>query len=215
MARARNYLLTAALRPDHQWVLWRDADIVTAPDTLIEDLMSHDKDVIVPNCWRPLPTWIDPTGEQPYDLNAWQESAAAIALANSLQDEDEVIVEGYAEYPTYRPHLAYLRQPDGNPNDEMDLDGIGGVVILVKSHVHRSGVNFPAFTYKHHVETEGFGKLARKMGFSVAGLPNYVVWHTFEPSQDDIERLAQVDENTRREMEAEMQRAARGKLLSD
>lgn len=49
MARARNWLLSAALRPTHSWVYWRDADVETCPFTVIEDLMAHDKDVIVPS----------------------------------------------------------------------------------------------------------------------------------------------------------------------
>ena len=49
MAQARNWLLSATLRPTHSWVYWRDADVETAPFTIIEDLMRHDKDVIVPS----------------------------------------------------------------------------------------------------------------------------------------------------------------------
>lgn len=49
MARARNWLLSAALRPSHSWVYWRDVDVETAPFTILEDLMRHNKDVIVPS----------------------------------------------------------------------------------------------------------------------------------------------------------------------
>ena len=49
MAQARNWLLSAALRPYHSWVYWRDADVETCPFTILEDLMRHDKDVIVPS----------------------------------------------------------------------------------------------------------------------------------------------------------------------
>lgn len=49
MARARNYLLSSALKPEHSWVYWRDVDIEESPDTLIEDFIAHDKDVIVPS----------------------------------------------------------------------------------------------------------------------------------------------------------------------
>ncbi len=49
MAQARNWLLSAALRPTHSWVYWRDADVETCPFTILEDLMRHDKDVIVPS----------------------------------------------------------------------------------------------------------------------------------------------------------------------
>lgn len=106
--------------------------------------------------WRPLPDWLG--GEQPYDLNSWQESETALALADTL-DEDAVIVEGYAEYATWRPHLAYLRDPYGDPDMEMEIDGVGGVSILAKAKVFRSGVHFPAFSFEKHAETEGFGKV--------------------------------------------------------
>lgn len=106
--------------------------------------------------WRPLPDWLG--GEQPYDLNSWQESETALALAETI-DEDAVIVEGYAEYATWRPHLAYLRDPFGDPDMEMDLDGIGGVSILAKAKVFRAGVHFPAFSFERHAETEAFGKV--------------------------------------------------------
>lgn len=109
--------------------------------------------------WRPLPDWLG--GEQPYDLNSWQESETALALADTL-DEDAVIVEGYAEYATWRPHLAYLRDPYGDPDMEMEIDGVGGVSILSKAKVFRSGVHFPAFSFEKHAETEGFGKVLLK-----------------------------------------------------
>jgi mannan polymerase II complex ANP1 subunit len=172
MAQARNWLLSAALRPTHSWVYWRDVDVETAPFTILEDLMRHNKDVIVPSkpryliciseltypdVWRPLPDWLG--GEQPYDLNSWQESETALALADTL-DEDAVIVEGYAEYATWRPHLAYLRDPYGDPDMEMEIDGVGGVSILAKAKVFRSGVHFPAFSFEKHAETEGFGKVS-------------------------------------------------------
>jgi len=74
-------------------------------------------------------------------------------------------VEGYAEYATWRPHLAYLRDPFGDPDMEMDLDGVGGVSILAKAKIFRAGVHFPAFSFEKHAETEGFGKAS--LAFSI------------------------------------------------
>lgn len=128
-------------------------------------------------------------------------------MADTL-DEDAVIVEGYAEYATWRPHLAYLRDPYGDPDMEMEIDGVGGVSILAKAKVFRSGVHFPAFSFEKHAETEGFGKvgagattriraprlthgtqMAKRMKFSVVGLPHYTIWHLYEPSVDDIRHM--------------------------
>lgn len=49
IGRARNYLLYAALRPEHSWVYWRDVDIVDSPNKILEDFIAHDKDILVPS----------------------------------------------------------------------------------------------------------------------------------------------------------------------
>lgn len=80
-----------------------------------------------------------------------------------------------------------------NKDEEIQLDGIGGVNIVVKADVHRSGIfchnqkqnitltstgiNFPAYAFENQAETEGFAKMAKRAGYEVIGLPNYVVWH--------------------------------------
>jgi hypothetical protein len=51
LGRARNYLLATALKPEHSWVYWRDVDIVDSPQSIIEDFVAHDRDVLVPNIW--------------------------------------------------------------------------------------------------------------------------------------------------------------------
>jgi mannan polymerase II complex ANP1 subunit len=198
MARARNWLWTVSIKPYHSWIYWRDADVETVPPTIIEDLMHHGKDVIVPNVWRPLPDWLG--NQQPYDLNSWQESEGGLQLAKTL-GEDAVIVEGYAEYATWRPHLAYLRDPYGDVEAEMDLDGIGGVSILARAKVFKSGGHFPAFSFEKHAETEAFGKLCKRMGYSVVGLPHYVIWHIYEPSSDDIKHMEWMAKEEARQVE--------------
>lgn len=52
MARSRNYLLSAALKEEHAWVLWLDVDVVEYPASILEDLQSVNVDVVVPNCLR-------------------------------------------------------------------------------------------------------------------------------------------------------------------
>jgi hypothetical protein len=81
-----------------------------------------------------------------------------------------------------------------NKDEEVQLDGIGGVNIVVKADVHRSGmmeadserprsadqdigINFPCYAFENQAETEGFAKMAKRAGYEVVGLPNYVVWH--------------------------------------
>lgn len=82
---------------------------------------------------------------------------------------------------------------------EWQLDGIGGVNIVVKADVHKSGeffslysrhskrraytnqyplgINFPCYSFENQAETEGFAKMAKRAKYEVVGLPNYVVWH--------------------------------------
>lgn len=124
-------------------------------------------------------------------------------------------MEGYAEYATWRPHLAYLRDPYGDPDVEMELDGIGGVSILAKARVSRAGVHFPAFSFERHAETEGFGKMARRMQFSVVGLPHYTVWHLYEPSVDDIRHMEEMEAEKREREEEEKELAELSKKVSD
>lgn len=73
--------------------------------------------------------------------------------------------------------MALMGSRSEDPRHEIELDGIGGVSILVKADVHRSGINFPPYAFENQAETEGFAKMAKRAGYSVIGLPNYVVWH--------------------------------------
>jgi len=175
MARARNYLLTAALKPDHSWVYWRDVDIVDSPEKIIEDLTAHDRDVIVPNVWfHRYQDGVDIEGR--FDYNSWVESDKALRLASTLS-KDTVLVEGYKEFDTGRTYMALMGNWRENKDEEIKLDGIGGVNIIVKADVHRSGINFPCYAFENQAETEGFGKMAKRAGYDVIGLPNYVIWH--------------------------------------
>lgn len=58
IARARNWLVTAALGAEHSWVLWLDVDVVRYDPNILEDLMGVDKDVVVPNTiWHQPDSW--------------------------------------------------------------------------------------------------------------------------------------------------------------
>ena len=105
---------------------------------------------------------------------------------------------GYKEYKTDRTYMARMGDWRDSKDVEIPLDGIGGVNILVKADVHRSGecprkflimhvsilltrglqgINFPCYAFENQAETEGFAKMAKRAGYGVFGLPNYVVWH--------------------------------------
>lgn len=90
------------------------------------------------------------------DYNSWVESDKALRLASTL-DKDTIIVEGksgisvlylqnltiysgYKEFDTGRTYMAKMGDWRHNKDDELELDGIGGVNIVVKADVHRSGI---------------------------------------------------------------------------
>lgn len=52
---------------------------------------------------------------------------------------------GYKEYDTGRTYLAKMGDWRLNKDEEVNLDGIGGVNILVKADVHRTGTFFPPY----------------------------------------------------------------------
>lgn len=175
MAKARNSLLFTTLGPSTSWVLWLDADIVETPADLIQDLASHDQPIISANCFQ---KFVNPeTGrwdERPYDFNNWQDSPTAQELAAKM-GPDEILLEGYSQMGTYRSLMAYMSTKGENLHQEVPLDGVGGTALLVKAEVHRDGAMFPAFPFYHLIETEGFARMAKRLGWSAMGLPNYKV----------------------------------------
>lgn len=175
MAKARNSLLFTTLGPKTSWVLWLDADIIESPPSLIQDLAAFDKDIIAANCFqRYYDDELKKMSERPYDYNNWQDSATAQELAKGM-GADDILLEGYAEMPTYRTLMAKLYDPHGDINAAIPLDGVGGTTLLVKAEVHRDGAMFPPFSFYHLVETEGFAKMAKRLNKQPWGLPNYRV----------------------------------------
>jgi GT2 family glycosyltransferase len=71
--------------------------------------------------------------------------------------------------------------------DIVELDSVGGTMLLVRADLHRDGLVFPPFAYgqKNHplppntlsFETEGFALMARDMGHRCYGLPNLEIRH--------------------------------------
>jgi mannan polymerase complexes MNN9 subunit len=177
MSRARNSLLFTTIGPSTSWVLWLDSDIVETPPSLIEDLTSHDKPIVVPNCFQ---RYVDENGDaqvRPYDYNSWVDSESARRLAADM-GKDDILLEGYAEMATYRTLMAMLGKPSGgDPRRLMALDGVGGTALMVKAEVHRDGAMFPPFPFYNLIETEGFAKMAMRLGYKSWGLPDYLVYH--------------------------------------
>ncbi|RYO80454.1 hypothetical protein DL766_001310 [Monosporascus sp. MC13-8B] len=181
MARARNSLLFTTLGLETSWVLWLDADIIETPPTLIQDLAAHNKPIIAPNCFQRYTN--SETGkldERPYDFNNWQDSPTAQEIASKM-GPDDIILEGYSEMATYRALMAYMADAKEPRDLEVPLDGVGGTALLVRADVHRDGAMFPPFPFYHLIETEGFAKMAKRLGWQATGLPNYKVMLSSDP----------------------------------
>jgi hypothetical protein len=157
LAKARNRLLMAALR-DEEWVLWLDVDVVDYPPDVIDRLLAADKDIVTPHC-------VVSAGGQTFDWNAWREKG--------------------------RVRMDALR---GGP-DLVRLDAVGGTMLLVRAELHREGLVFPPYLHGAQsrfardpspftggrgvgeVETEGFGIMAKDMGYECWGMPNLEIVH--------------------------------------
>lgn len=54
--------------------------------------------------------------------------------------------------------------------------------------------------------------MAKRMNFSVIGLPHYVIWHLYEPSVDDLRHMEEMElEKQAREQEEKEQKLAEQK----
>ena len=106
-----------------------------------------------------------------YDRNTWKETPESWDFQRR-QSPGFLMLEGYE--PTLRKYLSDLR--DGV--QVVELDGVGGCVLLVQADAHRNGVIFPPFVFEHHIETEGLAKMARLMGYISYGMPYVEVFHS-------------------------------------
>lgn len=97
MARARNFLLASALRDYHSWVAWIDAEMYDYPETIFEDLMKADVDVIVPNTLK----YREDASFWAHDRNNWAETDYSLEIQKNV-GEDYLLTEGYSEMPTGR-----------------------------------------------------------------------------------------------------------------
>lgn len=177
IALARNSLLSTTIGPSTSWVLWMDGDIVRTPHTLIQDLTKHDKGVIVPNTLQRFRHPVTRRWERrPYDVSSWIDSETAHGIAQQM-GPNQILMEGFSDIPTQRILLAQMANllPNPNTNAITKLHSVGSKVLLVKADVHRDGAMFPAFPFYHLIESEGFARMAGRLGWESWGLPNYFV----------------------------------------
>ena len=166
LAKARNLLLKVGLQSgEFDYILWIDSDITELPSDIIQQLLSANKDVVVPTCLFKSGKY-----KRNFDKNSWRETPRSLEDQSHLPS-DILIVEGYSQ--TFRLYLPDLRK-EGRV---VPLDGVGGCTLLVRAECHKRGLVFPEKIYKNHIETEGLAKMAKYMGFSVVGMPFVEVFH--------------------------------------
>lgn len=109
-----------------------------------------------------------------YDLNAW------VGHRKVRQPTSEDFVPG----PLSAKNMNKLQ---GNGQEVVPLDSVGGAMIYIRADIHRQGVIFP-----HNyvigsewgregydgIETEGLCYSAHFLGYKCWGMPNEVIHHT-------------------------------------
>ncbi|WP_457939469.1 glycosyltransferase [Mesorhizobium sp. 10J20-29] len=163
LAKVRNHIIENGLDDSDDWALWIDIDVWRFPDDVIETLIGTGRRIVVPNCV------LYPNGGS-FDHNSF------------------VSVPAPRDHRYYRDMRAGLHQPSAHYQgrrvlsdvrhlDRIDLDGVGGTMLLVDAALHRGGLVFPEEPYKDLVETEGFGVLAKDLGVRPLGLPRVEILH--------------------------------------
>jgi hypothetical protein len=160
LARSRNQLVQQALR-DEAWVLWLDADVVDYPPDVLRTLLATGKDIVVPHC-------LGQDGRT-FDLNTFRFAEGAAA-----RDWSAHVIDGLVQPPRGEGRL-YLE--DLREHAIVQVDGVGGTMLLIRAELHREGLVFPSFSYKQFIETEGLAMMARDMGHTCWGVPWLEIVH--------------------------------------
>lgn len=160
LAKCRNALWHSAWRGE-QKVLWVDADLTDYPADVLRQLLAADRPIVVPNC-------VTCPGGPTFDLNSFR------FLADAARDHWRYARDGICQ-PPRGAGRAYLDSFRGVPL--VELDGVGGTMLLVDAQVHSSGILFPDYSYRGFIETEGFAAMARDHGIRSWGLPDLEIIH--------------------------------------
>ncbi|KAK1934650.1 Mannan polymerase complex subunit MNN9 [Phytophthora citrophthora] len=171
LARYRNYALISFLETWHQHVIWLDADIVHVPPHLPLKMIQSGLDIVTPICM--IITNQETNEGYDYDLNAW------VGRRKVRQPTSEEFVPGPLS-------VKYMHDLQGEGEEAVPLDSVGGTMIYIRADVHRQGVIFP-----HNyiigsewgregydgIETEGLCYSAHFLGYKCWGMPNEAIHH--------------------------------------
>lgn len=160
LARSRNLLVEGALG-EEAWVLWVDVDVVSWPADVLRQLLAAGREIVTPHC-------VQEPGGASFDLNTF------VFRDAEKGDGVEWMRDGLfqPERGETRLYLESFRD-----REEVEVDGVGGTMLLVKADLHRDGLRFPARPYRGFIETEGFAFAARDFGVKCWGLPQVEIVH--------------------------------------
>lgn len=60
-----------------------------------------------------------------------------------------------------------------------------------------------------------FEQMAKRMKFSVVGLPHYTIWHLYEPSVDDIRHMEEMEQERKQREQEEKEKNDRIAKIQD
>ncbi len=160
LARSRNLLLFSALR-DQDWVLWIDSDMIDYPTDLIQQLLAAKKSILTPHT-------VLPNGKS-YDLNTF-----ILDYPTGTPEKPEYLVGDIFLSPVGAGRH-YL---DSHKHESLiQVDGVGGTILLVEADLHRQGLIFPAYSHRGYIETEGLAMMAKDMGVTSWAMPQLYATH--------------------------------------
>jgi len=160
LAKSRNLLIEGALG-DEEWVLWVDVDVISWPADVLQRLLATGREIVTPHC-------VQEPGGASFDLNTF------VFRDAEKGDGEECMRDGLfqPERGETRLYLESFRD-----QAEVEVDGVGGTMLLVKADLHRDGLRFPARPYRGFIETEGLAFAARDFGVKCWGLPQVEIIH--------------------------------------
>ncbi|SIP94447.1 Anp1 protein [Rhizobium sp. RU35A] len=157
LAAVRNALLAQTLTDRHDRVLWIDTGVTDYPPDIVARLRAAGGRIAVPHA-------VHDHGGPSADAGSF------LTIAEPTRaDFYGHVRQGLLQPPrrwAFRRHLDDLRYLDTVP-----LHGVGGAMLMVDADCHRAGLLFPERPYRHLIDTEGFGLLARDAGVIPLGLP--------------------------------------------
>jgi glycosyltransferase involved in cell wall biosynthesis len=160
IAKCRNKLFKLADRGAEQ-VLWIDADVIDFPPDVLRRLLELNKPITVPNC-------VQIPGGPSFDLNSFKFKSGTQNVVWAYTSD------GIIQPPRGSGRL-YLEDFRGTAM--VELDSVGGTLLLVNSDLHRQGILFPDYSYRGYLDTEGFAMHARDLGISCWGVPDLEIVH--------------------------------------